>query len=225
MSLLRSALVVATSALLFANLAGCPQPEESDSAAAARDTGDGTSAATDPAAAPAAMEIAGTWAGTIDCTVTMTVEGQEPHVMSVQREFSMTYGTDGVPANLQVAAMSGGSAESIDITQVGSTTTWTSTMTINGRQIEMTQTATIREASYTSTRVHVVVDYTFNMSSPTLEQRGTGTQTYDSVVSGDSLTYSSLARYNITQSISAGGATHTTTHTQEIDCQGTFQRQ
>ncbi|MBU0641065.1 MAG: hypothetical protein KKB50_19570 [Planctomycetes bacterium] len=199
-----SAILLATTALAGC-LGGCP--------------------GTVPTDALSALAITGTWHGMLDCTFTITREGQEPTTMTMQNEFTTTYDANGLPANLQVAALSGGTAEPIEVNRQGAHTSWTSTMTLNGQEYTTTWSATVREATYTSTSAHVVIDITMTVSSESLAQQSTGTQTYDTVVSGDTMTYTSLAAYDITQTFTFGGTEQTSTYTQQINCTATLQRQ
>lgn len=171
-------------------------------------------------------QISGTWDGVLNCTFTTTLEGQEPITQTSTQNYTVTFDSDGQPARLPVASLSPDTgAADVDITDIGDAATYTSTTEINGEQITITQTASVTSATYSSTSATVTVEYTFDATGTGFTQTGTGAQTYTFSVSGDSMTYTTSASYDVTQTISVAGTTQSSSFTISIECEGTLQRQ
>jgi hypothetical protein len=190
-----SALALAT--LVLVSIAGCPP--------------------VDPGTPPGTVTIDGTWSGTLACTSTETLAGSPTITRSSERSFTITFDADGVPTSLPVWGFSNAPDQTATISAVGESQTFNFT----AADRDTTVIVTITEATYAGSSARVVMSLQYSATGGALTQQGTGTMTITATVSGDAMTFSATADYDVTQT--AGTLSFETGNT--IACTGTLTRQ
>ena len=188
----------------------------------------------------AAGGLAGTWTGQITMNMTVAssstgpVDINDPSAMSFSytMPFTISYSSSGVPTGLPVMGMGAGTGQpgSGDTSSV--MTGQTSTIDING----ITFTVTIREASYTATTTHVIIDTTISGQITTpmgtegdmmMSVNGATTQTIDSVLSADgtTLNWTQTSEGTSQSTTTSGGMTFNSWTAQQLNLTGLLTRQ
>lgn len=190
-------------AFALATIAGCPLA----------DGGDGDANGTTP------TTIAGTWSGTLSCTSTETVGDLIGNPRPGSRDLTITFNSQYIPTGLPIWGFSRAFDQTATISSVGQSETFNFEANFPYRDI--TLVATITEATYSESGATIVIELQYSATSGNLTQEGTGTMTIQATVDGDSLTFSGVAEYAVTQT--AGDISLETTET--IACTGTLTKQ
>ncbi len=197
---------LAVLSLALASIAGCPVAGGDNGTG---DGGGGTSAST----------IAGTWSGTLDCTRIERLGEQEGTPRPGTRDVTITFSSQFVPVGLPIWGFTQAFDQTTTKSGVGESETFEFGANFPTRVV--TLVVTIAEASYSESGATVVMDLQYTATSGSLTQEGTGTMTIQAAVEGDSLTFSGVAQYDVTQT--AGTIVLETGET--ISCTGTLTRQ
>jgi hypothetical protein len=185
--------LVASAAILLAGLAGCPDNPNGGGQTDPNSTTNGNGSF---------KAIAGTWRGNLDCTLTMTLSSLpgNPTTSTSSQVKDITFNSDGTPADLDYMAFSAAAASHCTILQVGQSTTVTYQVPGSSGD-SLTQTITVREAIYLSEIAHLVYDYSFHGTLGGLPCSGTGSQSWDCVVTGNTMSYATTCTYDITETV------------------------
>lgn len=201
---------LAVIALGLAALAGCPFLDtDSD------DTGDDGSGGD-----TSASTIAGTWSGTLDCTTTFSYPDLPGEPLPYTRDLTITFSNEYLPSSLPVWGFNLAFDQRTTAYADGESQTFTfDANNPPGRSVTLVVTATA--ASYTESGAQVVMDLQHSAECDELTEEGTGTMTIDATVDGDTLTFSAVAEYAVTQTTDQTELEATET----INCTGTLDRQ
>ncbi len=183
-------------------VAGCPSGGTDDN-----DNGGGTGA----------TALAGTWSGEIECSTVQFVgdTGGSPSV--TRRTFTITIDAEGFPTEVEVLGFSSAPDLTADLSRSGDSDTLTSTSS----GLSITEAVRVDSATYTETSAIIVIDIDYSALGGALNQEGTGRQTIELQLNGDSLEYSVSVEYDVVQ-LAAGIELNTG---ETVDCTGVLEAQ
>jgi len=193
-------------ALTLTTLAGCPFFGDG--------SGDGNGDDTGP------TTIAGTWSGTLARTRTFSYPSFPGTPMPGTRELTITFDSEYVPSGLPIWGFSLAFDQTTTRSAAGESETFNFDAN-NPPGREVTLVVTITEATYSEFGATVVMDLQHSAESDELTEEGTGTMTIQATVDGDSLTFSGVAVYAVTQTTAQG----TFEATETINCTGTLTKE
>jgi len=173
-----TALVRALACALLICLAGCPAPPDGNGG-----LGNGNSA------------LAGTWRGTLTCTRTESLGSTTADPTTSTVTFEITFDDNGNASELTVLGFAGAPDQPVMFTAVGQTADQSSA---NGALV-ISQTATLTAIGLTDTRAEFGLSIDYSAIGGALTQDGRGTQTIAAELSGDALTYTATATYEVQQ--------------------------
>jgi hypothetical protein len=204
-----AAVLVTVFSLLLATVAGCPffGVDNADG-----NGGDGSD--TTPGT------IAGTWSGTLSCTTTFSYPALPGEPLPHTRDLTLTFSSEFLPTSLPIWGFNLAFDQRTTKSAEGELETFTFDAN-NPPGREVTLIATITEATYSESGARVVIDLHHSAESDELTEQGTGTMTIEAAVADDTLTFSGVAEYVVTQTT----AQATLEATETIDCSGTLTRQ
>ncbi len=167
--------------------------------------------------------IDGTWSGTLDCTRTFSYPSQPGTPLPCPRELAITFNSEYVPTSLPVWGFYFAFDQTTQKNAQGESETFS--FEANSPYRDVTLTVTIIEATYNESSANVVMnlEYSATSSQLALTEQGTGTMTIEATIDGNSLNFSGIAQYNITQTNAAAELTVEATET--TNCTGTLTKQ
>jgi hypothetical protein len=199
---MRRIAVAALTVLALTMFAGCPFLDGQDS--------DGNGDNTPP------TTIAGTWSGTLACITTDTLDELVGNPRPGSRDLTITFDDQYLPTGLPIWGFSLAFDQTTTRSAVGESETFE--FAANFPYREVTLVVTITAATYSESGATVLMDLQHDAAGPNLTEQGTGTMTIEATIEGDSLTFSGLAEYVVTQITEQG----TFEATETINCTGTL---
>jgi hypothetical protein len=185
-------------------LAGCPTDGGDDNG----DDGNGSPSA-----------LAGTWSGSINCTTTQSLQGTPGSPRDTTETLTITFNENGRPTGVTVIGFSGAGNQVASLAAVGDTATLTETVGTSN----VTTVATVRSATYTSTRATITLDLLYTAVTGAATSNGTGEQTIEAVVNGTLLNYEVRADYDVTLTNPDANLSFDTGEV--VECSGTLAKQ
>ena len=193
-------------ALTLATIVGCPLIGGGN--------GDGDANDTTP------TTIAGTWSGTLSCTRTFSYPNIPGDPVPGTRDLTITFNSEYVPSSLPIWGFNLAFDQTTTKNANGESETFNFDAN-NPPGREVTLEVTLTEVAYTESSARVVMNLQHSAESEELTEQGTGTMTIQATLNGDSLTFSAVAEYAVTQTTELGSFQAT----EIISCTGTLTKQ